>query len=425
MKKISYILFLLISIFVFYSCNDKEHMKFTKDKFIRVEGQYLIKSNSDTLHIKGTNLGNWLNPEGYMFMFKDVNSYRTINDVLCELVGPEFTGKFWSQFLENYITQADIKYIKSIGMNSIRLPFHYKLFTEDNYMGKRDGAIGYEIFDKVLDWCRGEGLYVILDMHDAPGGQTGDNIDDSYGYPWLFEEEGSQQEFCDIWQAIASKYANDTIVLGYDLMNEPIAHYFEKDYPHLNTRLEPLYKRCVNAIRQVDKNHIILLGGAQWNSNFKVFTDSKFDNNIMYTCHRYKSDTLVSNVRDLIQFRDSVNLPMYMGETGENTNEWVGGFRRMLEANNIGWHFWPYKKMPERACIAQIPMPENWDLIVQYTKEDRGSFAKIRGLKVDRDLVRKSLTDLLENMKFENCKKNEGYIDALGMSEKEEVKKVL
>lgn len=57
-------------------------------------------------------------------------------------------------------------------------------------------------------------------MHDAPGGQTGDNIDDSYGYPWLFENENNQKQFCDIWQSIAKHYANDTIILGYDILND-------------------------------------------------------------------------------------------------------------------------------------------------------------------------------------------------------------
>ncbi len=55
----------------------------------------------------------------------------------------------------------------------------------------------------------------------------------------------------------------------------------------LNGKLEDVYKKGVAAIREVDSNHIILLGGAQWNGNFKPFKDSKFDDKIMYTCHRY------------------------------------------------------------------------------------------------------------------------------------------
>lgn len=401
---------------ILFSISCKKEDKATNKNFIKVEGMNLVTPNGEKFFIRGINLGNWLNPEGYMFFLKDVNSYRLINDMFCEMVGPDFTNWFWQEFQANYITHEDIKYIKQTGMNSIRLPFHYKLFTDDDYMGKKSGSTGFEIFDRVLNWCKQENLYVVLDMHVAPGGQTGDNIDDSYGYPWLFGSESDKELFCSIWKQIAERYADETIILGYDLMNEPIAHYFEEDYHKLNTELEPLYKKCVASIRSVDKNHIILLGGAQWNSNFRLFTDSKFDDNIIYTCHRYKCDTLKSNIQDLINFRDSVNLPMYMGETGENTDEWVCGFRRLLEDNNIGWHFWPYKKMATRACMTIIPTPENWDVVLEYSKMDRSSFAKIRESRPSPDIVKKAMLDLLENMKLYNCIKNEGYVSALGMN---------
>jgi aryl-phospho-beta-D-glucosidase BglC (GH1 family) len=374
-----------------------------------------MKPNGEKFLIRGINLGNWLNPEGYMFLFKDVNSYRKIDEAFRELVGPDFTNWFWGEFKKNYITREDIAYIRSTGMNSVRIPFHYKLFTDEGYMGMYARGEGFALIDSVIGWCRDEGLYVILDMHDAPGGQTGDNIDDSYGFPWLFENEASKVLFCSIWQNIAAHYANDTIVLGYDLLNEPIATYFVDKYASLNDSLEPLYKRCADSIRKVDKNHILLLGGAQWNSNFRVFKDSKFDDKLMYTCHRYWCDTLQSNIQDFVNFRDSVNLPLYMGETGENTHQWIAAWTRLLVQNNIGWHYWPYKKMVPQSCMLTIPAPENWDLVVEYTKADRSSFAKIREARPEQELVKKAMLGLLENMKYVNCTKNDEYIKAMGM----------
>lgn len=400
------------------SCKRQEGIKDTSvssDKFIRIEGHNLIKSNGEKLFIQGINLGNWINPEGYMFFFGDVSSYRLINQAFCEMVGEDYTNWFWSEFKKNYIAQEDIKYIKQTGMNSIRIPFHYKLFTSENYMGLNDPREGFKLIDQVLDWCRQEELYVILDMHDAPGGQTGDNIDDSYGYPWLMVSEPSQQKFCEIWKNIASHYANDTIIIGYDLLNEPIAHYFIDKEPSLNDKLEPLYKRCVDSIRTVDKNHIVILGGAQWNGNFKVFKDSKLDDNMIYTCHRYWCDTLQANIQDFVNFRDSVNLPIYMGETGENTNEWISAWTSLMEKNNIGWHYWPYKKMMPKSCMVTIPTPENWNVIVEYTKQDRANLHKVRMARPDQEVVKKALADLIENMKYQNCVRNNGYIKALGL----------
>lgn len=119
-------------------------------------------------------------------------------------------------------------------------------------------------------------------MHCAPGGQTGDNIDDSFGYPFLFESPASQLQTIKIWRKLAEIYKDEPIVIGYDLLNEPIAHYFDKD--KLNLTLEPLYKRITESIREVDKNHIIFLGGAQWNTNFEPF-GPPFDDKLVYISH--------------------------------------------------------------------------------------------------------------------------------------------
>ena len=413
MKKCVLFLFLLFAVLCTIQASSLKSKNNGKP-FLKVKGQDIVTPNGESFLIQGINLGNWLNPEGYMFLFKDVSSYRLIDQAFREMVGPDFTDQFWKTFKDNYITREDIAYIKQTGMNSIRLPFHYKLFTDEDYMGLKSNQDGFARVDSVVKWCKAEGLYVILDMHDAPGGQTGDNIDDSYGYPWLFESETSKQLFSEIWKKIADRYKNEPTVLGYDLLNEPIATYFTNK-EEINKLLVPVYKRGVEAIRSVDPNHIILLGGAQWNSNFSMFDEKAIDSNMLYTCHRYWCDTLQSNLQDFIDFRNKVNLPLYMGETGENTDEWVGGFRRLMERNNMGWHFWPYKKLEKTSCMVHIKKPANWDLIVEYTQKPRNNFNEIRAARPDQELVKKAMLELLENIKFAHCIKNQGYIKALGM----------
>ncbi|MFY1612420.1 glycoside hydrolase family 5 protein [Macellibacteroides fermentans] len=413
MKKCVLFLFLLFAVLCTIQASSLKSKNNGKP-FLKVKGQDIVTPNGESFLIQGINLGNWLNPEGYMFLFKDVSSYRLIDQAFREMVGPDFTDQFWKTFKDNYITREDIAYIKQTGMNSIRLPFHYKLFTDEDYMGLKSNQDGFARVDSVIKWCKAEGLYVILDMHDAPGGQTGDNIDDSYGYPWLFESETSKQLFSEIWKKIADRYKNEPTVLGYDILNEPIATYFTNK-EEINKLLVPVYKRGVEAIRSVDPNHIILLGGAQWNSNFSMFDEKAIDSNMLYTCHRYWCDTLQSNLQDFIDFRNKVNLPLYMGETGENTDEWVGGFRRLMERNNMGWHFWPYKKLEKTSCMVHIKKPANWDLIVEYTQKPRNNFNEIRAARPDQELVKKAMLELLENIKFAHCIKNQGYIKALGM----------
>lgn len=384
------------------------------DAFVRVSGQYLIEPDGDTLFIKGTNLGNWLNPEGYMFGFQKTNSAGMIDQMFCELVGPDFTAEFWKMFKDNYVTEKDIEFIASTGANTIRVPFHYKLFTDEDYMGLTSDQDGFKRLDDVIEWCRIHGLYVILDMHDAPGGQTGDNIDDSYGYPWLLESETSQQLFCDIWKRIAERYRNEPVVIAYDLINEPIAPYFE-NVDELNAKLEPLHKRVTAAIREVDQNHIIMLGAPQWNSNFAPFTDWTYDDNLMYSCHRYGGDASVEAIGSFIAFRDKTGLPMYMGEIGHNTDEWQESFCKAMEQSNIGYTFWPYKKIVN-SCFSGITPPENWNVVTEFSEAPRSTYFEIRAARPDQAVARQAMLDFIEACKFENCTPQDSYIKSLRLS---------
>ena len=396
------------------ACSDRQ-TRLPKEAFMHVQGPDIIAPDGSRFFIKGINLGNWLNPEGYMFGFSKTNSARMINDMFCELVGPDFTAEFWKMFKDNYITRADIEFIASTGANTIRIPFHYKLFTDEDYMGLSSDQDGFKRLDDVIGWCREFGIYVILDMHDAPGGQTGDNIDDSYGYPWLLESETSQQLFCRIWRDIAQYYRNEPAILGYDLINEPIAPYFE-NMEELNSLLEPLLKRVTAIIREVDPNHIILLGAPQWNGNFKPFSDSTFDDNIMYTCHRYGGEASVNAIMNFIEFRDRVNLPMYMGEIGHNTDEWQENFCKAMEESNIGYTFWPYKKL-HNSCMNGITPPENWNVVRDFSEAPRATFFEVRAARPDQETARKAMLDFIEKCRFENCIPQEGYIKSLRLKE--------
>lgn len=383
-----------------------------KNAFVRVEGKNLVRPDGTRLFIRGTNLGNWLNPEGYMFGFTRTNSAWMIDLMVREAVGPDFAADFWRDFKNNYVTADDIRFIASQGANTVRLPFNYKLFTDEDYMGLTAAQDGFARVDSVVRWCRDNGLYLILDMHDCPGGQTGDNIDDGYGYPWLLESEQSQRLFCEIWRCIAERYRNETVILGYELMNEPVAHYFDNK-AELNAKLEPLYSRATAAIREVDRNHVILLGGAQWNSAFDMFTDWTFDDNLMYTCHRYGGSATREAIQSFIDFRDKTGLPMYMGEIGHNTDEWQADFVSVMEDANIGYTFWPYKKV-DGSCMNAVVRPEEWDsVIVRFAEADRSTFEDIRRARPDQEKARRLLREFVENTKFGKCKPQEGYIRSM------------
>ena len=121
-----------------------------RSKFVTVQGTDLIQPNGEKLFIVGTNLGNWLNPEGYMFGFSRTNSAWMIDLMFREMVGPDATADFWREFKDNYITRDDIDFIARTGANTIRLPFNYKLFTDEDYMGVAAGHDGFKRIDDVV-----------------------------------------------------------------------------------------------------------------------------------------------------------------------------------------------------------------------------------------------------------------------------------
>lgn len=377
-------------------------------QYVHTRGVQVLDGTNQPLKLRGTNLGNWLVPEGYMWHFDDgPASPKEIQAYVTELIGPTRAQAFWQQYRRNYITQADIHFIRSQGFNMIRVPMHWELFQTDD-------AEGFQLLDQLLVWCRAEHLYVMLDLHAAEGGQTGYNIDDGHGYPWLFLDEGMQQKTIDLWTRIAKRYSNDPIVMGYDLLNEPIPNW--KGYERFQPMLEPLYKRIAAAVRKVDTHHTLVLGGAQWDGDLNVF-GRPFDANVIYQTHTYNPSANQDKLAPWIAFRTKYNVPVWLGESGENTDEWVARFRTLLEKNDIGWAFWPYKKMNAPSSPMTYAAPQGWDQIVAYAKlahtgGDAGAKQRITS-RPSQELIDKAMQQLLTNIQFAHSTENPGYVHAL------------
>jgi endoglucanase len=377
-------------------------------QFAHTQQKEIVDAHGNVLHLRGTNLGNWMVPEGYMWNFDaSVQSTREIEDLVSELLGPEKSAAFWHRYRETYVTKQDIHLIREAGFNSIRVPLHYKLFETDT-------AEGFFLLDRVIQWSHEEGLYVILDLHAAPGGQTGSNIDDSGGFPWLYDSPQEQAHLIAIWQRLARHYKNNPTVLGYDLLNEPIPHY--KRLLPLNVKLEPLFKKLTAAVRQIDSHHIIFLGGAQWDGNFAIF-GPPFDDNTVYTFHKYWTKTDETVIRQYLDFRDRYNVPLWMGESGENSDDWIAQFVTLLEQHDVGWAFWPYKKIANTSAVVTYLPPVGWDQIMAFAKLPRGTgYIEARLLeRPDQETVDKAFEGLLENIEIRHCQTNSGYVKALGL----------
>ncbi|MBK8211164.1 MAG: cellulase family glycosylhydrolase [Rhodospirillales bacterium] len=375
-----------------------------RSMFVKTSGTRFVSPDGRPLLLKGINIGNWLVPEGYMFDFKTAKYPSAIYAGIERILGKEASVHFWQQFRDGFVTQADIELIAGLGFNTIRVPFHWKLFVEEGKAAE-SGTIGYELLDRVVGWSKAVGLRVVIDMHAAPGGQTGINHDDGPGYPLMFYVPAHQDLTIAIWKNIARHYHDEPAVLGYDLLNEPIAPYH--DVATLNPKLEAFYRRVVAAVREVDPSHVIFLGGGQWNTNFSVF-GPPFDSNAAYTYHTFWSYTRRVTIQKYLNFSNMYDVPIWLGESGEADNDWIEAFRSLHERYNISWCFWTYKNMTSPATVVSVRRPRDWNAVVAIADQTADSDDETRRARV-------ALAEFLENIRLENGTINRGFVQALGL----------
>ncbi|MBS7542205.1 glycoside hydrolase family 5 protein [Ancylobacter oerskovii] len=380
--------------------------------FVRAEGPRFVKPDGSTFPIKGMSFGNWLLPEGYMFKFKVQRSPREIEDVIAYLAGPEEAATFWKAFRDVYIREEDLAFLQAAGFTTARVPLHWKFFMDPADPSKVDpNGEGWALIDRAVGWARAHDIKLILDIHAAPGGQTGVNHDDGVGYPLTFYVPEFKRRTLALWTAIAARYRDETAVLAYDLLNEPISPYHDMDY--LNPRLEPLYAEITAAIRKVDPNHPVILAAAQWSTNFNVF-GPPFASNVGYTYHKFWASPERREVQDYVNFAHRWGVPIFLGETGELTDEWNAKYRAMNEKFGIGWSFWTYKNLDSRSTVSSITLPEGWNAIAAFGSAPRSEWASMP--KPPREQVVATLREYLENARFANTTINRGYVASLGLT---------
>ena len=351
------------------------------------------------VRLQGMCLGNWWVPEGYMFGLTRATSPTQIERGVLELLGPEESAAFWAKYRENYVTRADLELLARAGFNTVRVPLHWKFLRDPAELQR---------LDWLIQECKRLNLWVLPDLHAAPGGQTGDNIDDGASYPWLFESSQNRRLAAQLWGELAERYRDEPTVLGYELLNEPIPNW--PGYTELHPKLDEVYREMGQAIRKVDQRHLIFLDGAEWATRFEhVSTD--WDERLVLAFHRYWADPQA--IEPYLSLRESRGVPLLMSESGENETKWIREFRVRLEGAGVGWYFWPYKKMNTDSCVALIKTPPHWDKVIAWIDGIGMEGEARRKLRPTRAEARAAFAQLLENVRVENCTVQNGFVEAL------------
>lgn len=360
------------------------------DGFVRARDARLVDGAGREVLLRGVGLGNWMLPEGYMWGFGDgASSPREIERLTERLLGADGAAGFWRGFREHFIAEADIERIAASGFDHVRLPINSRVIQDEH---GEPIETGYAMIDRLIAWCRKHRLWVLLDLHGAPGGQTGTNIDDSpNNLPELFMEPRYRELTVRLWRDLATRYAAETVVLGYDLLNEPIPNQWQHTYAD---DLAELYRDLTREIRAVDPDHLIVYEGSHWATNWDVFTEV-WDENSLLQFHKYWSSPDRASIQPFLDARERLGLPIYMGEGGENTLEWLYAAFRLYEAHDIGWNLWPWKKIETRTSPASIVAPRGWDRVVASI-HDPGA--------IDRAEATRVFGELLTVMRIEHCR---------------------
>jgi endoglucanase len=384
--------------------------------FLKTKGTAIIDGQGNEVIWQGVGLGGWMLQEPYMLKLSGTAmAQHEIRKKVTALVGEKRTQQFYEAWLNNHCTKADIDSLAAWGFNSVRLPMHYNLFTlpvelepvkdQQTWLTK-----GFALTDSLLSWCRSNRIYLILDLHAAPGGQGNDNAiaDRDTTKPSLWQEEANKQKTIALWEQLAARYVNEEWIGAYDIINEPNWGFdspsdkngcAEKN----NVPLRKLMVDITNAIRKVDKRHIIIIEGNCWGNNYDgVFP--LWDDNIVISFHKYWNFNNKGSIQKFLDIRSELNVPVWLGETGENSNAWFTDILSLLEANKIGWNMWPLKKSGLNNPL-QVKIDPGTQEVFDYW---RG-----KGKKPSSGKAFRSLMQFAHNTNIKNTIVHRGVIDAM------------
>ncbi len=286
--------------------------------FVKAAGTVLREQNGfgPEITLRGVNLGNYLLIEPWMF-FGDQHPFKTtypddwtIRHTLENRpdIGQAGLVHLLRTYQHAYIEEEDFDQLWRMGANAVRLPVYYRDIRELDDQGNWvvGSSYDFQTLDRVVRLCAERGLYVILDLHGAPGSQSKEfhTGRKSAGSPTLgfyhklFDpaDDTYQQRTEELWIALAQHFKNDPTVAGYDLLNEPfgaIDAVYHATPQEGYAALWALYDRLYAAIRDplgvADGQHLIIMESIPSSDDWATLP-APFAHgwtNVMYEFHYY------------------------------------------------------------------------------------------------------------------------------------------
>ena len=340
---------------------------------LKVRGNQIVDQHGQPVVLRGFGLGGWMNMENFITGYPA--NEQAQREALRAVLGDELCGLFFDRFLAYFFTEDDARFITSLGLNLLRLPFNYRHFEDDMqpFVLKADG---FKHLDRVVETCARNGIYTILDLHAAPGYQNQHWHSDNPTHVALFwEHKHFQDRVVWLWERLAEHYRSNPWVAGYNVLNEPA--------DPTGMRIEPFYQRTAHAIRSIDPDHMLFLEGNRYSIDFHMFSDPL--PNVVYTNHDYAISGFVDAgpypgvsrgeyvdraalERKFLQRSEYMlefGIPIWVGEFGpvytDNPERDAMRFQvledqlAIYREHNASWALWTYKDIGLQGVVVVEP----------------------------------------------------------------------
>jgi aryl-phospho-beta-D-glucosidase BglC (GH1 family) len=329
--------------------------------FLKADRAGIVDGDQRPVFLRGVNLGSWLMMEAYFFYSPNIPE-KAFRREFIKALGQDALDDFDQNFRAHFIIERDIRQIKKFGFNCVRVPFHHRVVEGRPYVYNSPGL---SFLDNIVRWGEKHKVWVILDLHAAPGAQNHDWHSDSAGQAELWANPSYQKRTLALWEFLADRYKDKEYVAGYDLLNESVV----QDAGLLNA----FYKELIKRIRAVDRRHILFIEGNRWAQDVECL-DAFEDGNYALSIHSYEpidftfnfvphlsyplrhkkgrwdKGGMKKNLSRYARLARRRGVPVFAGEFGVNDRGgcygehlWVKDMTAVFKELGFHWTYWTYK----------------------------------------------------------------------------------
>ncbi|MBN9502033.1 MAG: hypothetical protein BGO01_10375 [Armatimonadetes bacterium 55-13] len=370
---------------------------------LKIKGQDFVDPSGRVVPLRGVNLGGWLVEEIWMTPvvreapqgegFSEVKDHTSLWNTVEKRLGHDAMIRVRTAWRDKWIQASDFKRIHDLGMNHVRLPFLASLLDEPGGMNWLKKAVG---------WAKQNGLYVVLDMHGTPGGQSGEHHTGEEGRNRLWFDVENITKTEEAWQKLAKEFRGEPTVAVYDLMNEPTG------VPN-PAMLALVYNRLIQAVRKVDPDKPVLIDDAYRGFETTPHANVAGWTQVAYSLHRYLFDAKsaeehterlkkdLPRIKELQGYRDA---PVYIGEFNlephgnpQVLREYVQG----LDGAGFSWALWTYKTVSPNGPMGQwgiFSNPGPKPALNPFKDSEAELIAKLDQVKTENLKMAPGLTDV-------------------------------